>query len=284
VAPSAGRVSVWFEAARPRTLPAAVAPVLVGTAAADRLIPWRAAAALVVALSLQVGVNYANDLSDGVRGIDSPLRVGPRRVVASGLVAPRSMTIAIAAALALASLSGLLLVAAVGPELLVVGAAAIIAALAYSGGPRPYASAGLGEASVFLFFGLVATAGSAYVQDDALSPLALTAAVPVGLLASAILVVNNLRDLDSDRAAGKRTLAVRLGRARTDFLLRALISAALAGTAIVALVAGSPWPLLGLAALPLARAALRAGPAALAATARLELVYAGLVAAGLWLS
>jgi 1,4-dihydroxy-2-naphthoate octaprenyltransferase len=284
VAPSAGRVNVWVEAARPRTLPAAVAPVVVGTAAADRLIAWRAAVALVVALSLQVAVNYANDLSDGVRGIDSPARVGPRRAVASRLVAPRSMMIAVAAALALASLGGLLLAAAVGPELVLVGAASIVAALAYSGGPRPYASAGLGELFVFVFFGLVATAGSAYVQDDVLSPLALAAAVPVGFLASAILVVNNLRDLDGDRASGKRTLAVRLGRARTEFMLRALISAAFAGTVVVALVAGSPWPLLGLAALPLARAALRSGPAALAATARLELIYACLVAAGLWLS
>jgi 1,4-dihydroxy-2-naphthoate polyprenyltransferase len=277
-------VSVWIEAARPRTLPAAVAPVLVGTAAAENLIPWRAGAALVVALSLQVGVNYANDYFDGIRGVDAPGRVGPRRAVAAGIVAPEHMRAAMVLALVMASAGGLLLVLAVGPELVVVGLASIAAALAYSGGPRPYASAGLGEVFVFVFFGLVATAGSAYVQDEALSALALSASVPVGLFATAILVVNNLRDADSDRAAGKRTLAVRLGRRRTQVVLRALIAAAFALTAAVAVVAGSPWPLAGLAALPLAPPALVAGPRALPASARLELVYGCLLAAGLWIS
>jgi 1,4-dihydroxy-2-naphthoate polyprenyltransferase len=277
-------VNVWVEAARPRTLPAAIAPVIVGTAAAQRVIPWRAASALVVALSLQVGVNYANDYFDGVRGVDTPSRVGPRRAVASGLVAPEHMRTAMVAALLVACVSGLLLVAVVGPELLFLGIASIVAALGYSGGPRPYASAGLGEVFVFVFFGLVATAGSAYVHDEVVTSVALAAAIPIGLLATAILVVNNLRDLDSDRAAQKHTLAVRIGRDRTKALHRTLISAAFAATVVVALLAHSPWPLLGLAASPLARPALGPGPEALPASARLELVYGALIAAGLWLS
>ena len=277
-------MNVWVEAARPRTLPAAVAPVLVGTAAAEDIVPWRAGAALVVALSLQVGVNYANDYFDGIRGIDAPGRVGPRRAVASGIVTPGRMRAAMALALAAAAAAGLGLVLAVGPELMVVGLASIAAALAYSGGPRPYASAGLGEIFVFVFFGLVATAGSAYVHDEELSALALSASIPVGLFATAILVVNNLRDADSDSATGKRTLAVRLGRARTEILLRALLAAAFALTGLVALGAGSLWPLLGLVALPLARPAVDPGPQALPASARLELVYGCLLAAGLWLS
>ena len=277
-------MNVWVEAARPRTLPAAVAPVLVGTAAAEDIVPWRAGAALVVALSLQVGVNYANDYFDGIRGIDAPGRVGPRRAVASGIVTPGHMRAAMALTLAAAAAAGLGLVLAVGPELMVVGLASIAAALAYSGGPRPYASAGLGEIFVFVFFGLVATAGSAYVHDEELSALALSASIPVGLFATAILVVNNLRDADSDRATGKRTLAVRLGRARTEILLRALLAAAFALTGLVALGAGSLWPLLGLVALPLARPAVDPGPQALPASARLELVYGCLLAAGLWLS
>jgi 1,4-dihydroxy-2-naphthoate octaprenyltransferase len=194
------------------------------------------------------------------------------------------MRAAMALTLAAAAAAGLGLVLAVGPELMVVGLASIAAALAYSGGPRPYASAGLGEIFVFVFFGLVATAGSAYVHDEKLSALALSASIPVGLFATAILVVNNLRDADSDRATGKRTLAVRLGRARTETLLRALLAAAFSLTGLVALGAGSLWPLLGLVALPLARPALDPGPHALPASARLELVYGCLLAAGLWLS
>jgi len=159
-------VNVWVEAARPPTLPAAIAPVLVGTAAASRLVLWRFAAALVVALGVQVAVNYANDYFDGVRGGDTPQRVGPRRAVASGLVAPARMRAAIAVALGVAAVAGSALSAAVGWELLGVGLACFVAALAYSGGPRPYASSGLGELFVFVFFGLVATVGSAYVHDE----------------------------------------------------------------------------------------------------------------------
>ncbi|HEX2027946.1 MAG TPA: 1,4-dihydroxy-2-naphthoate polyprenyltransferase [Nitriliruptorales bacterium] len=283
-------MSVWVEAARPRTLPASVAPVAVGTAAADRFIAWRFAAALVVALALQVGVNYANDYFDGVRGIDTHERVGPRRVVAAGLVAPAAMRSAMLAAFLVAGLSGLALAAAAGWELLAVGAAALLAAAGYSGGPRPYASAGLGEAAVFVFFGLIATAGSQYVQDERLASLAVAAALPVGLLVTAILVANNLRDIATDRVSGKVTLAVRLGDARTRSLYLTLVVAAFALTGLVAAVAARPWPLLALAALPAAVPVTRTVRtarepqrliAALVGTARLLLVYALLLAVGL---
>ncbi|MDQ3982742.1 MAG: 1,4-dihydroxy-2-naphthoate polyprenyltransferase, partial [Actinomycetota bacterium] len=219
---------LWVEAARPRTLPAAVVPVLVGTSAAGHLIVWRFAAALLVSLALQVAVNYANDYFDGVRGVDTPERAGPRRAVASGLVRPSQMKAAVGLALAVAAAAGIALTIAVGPELLLVGALSIGAALAYSGGPRPYASAGLGEVFVFVFFGLVATVGSAYVQVETIPRLTVLASVPVGLLATAILVVNNLRDIPTDAAAGKKTLAVRLGPRGT----RRLYAALLAGAAI----------------------------------------------------
>ena len=284
---------MWVEAARPRTLPAAIAPVLVGTAAAEDFTFWRFAAALVVALAIQVGVNYANDLFDAVRGVDSPLRTGPRRAVAAGLVSPGAMRAAMIVAFGVASLAGLALTAEVGPELLLVGAASFLAALGYSGGPKPYASIGLGEVSVFVFFGLVATVGSAYVQDETLSRLAYIAAVPIGLLATAILVANNLRDIDADEAAGKRTLALRIGKARTRRLYQALVSIALLYTGVVAAVDGSFLPLLAWAAVPFAvRPALLVlhsdDPGdqikALAGTARLQLIYGALLAVGLWAS
>ncbi|HEX2057490.1 MAG TPA: 1,4-dihydroxy-2-naphthoate polyprenyltransferase [Actinomycetota bacterium] len=228
---------VWVEAARPRTLPAAVVPVLVGTATAGRVVWLRFAAALVTSLGLQVAVNYANDYFDAVRGVDTPDRVGPRRAVAAGLVRPAQMKVAIAVALAVAAAAGLALTIAVGPELLLVGAASIAAALAYSGGPRPYASAGLGELFVFAFFGLVATMGSAYVQIEEIPLLSFVAAIPVGLLATAILVVNNLRDIPTDSATGKRTLAVRLGPRRTRLLYGALLTGAAACVVPLAFVA-----------------------------------------------
>jgi 1,4-dihydroxy-2-naphthoate octaprenyltransferase len=264
--------------------------VLVGTAAADRFVAWRSVAALVVAVSMQVGVNYANDYFDAVGGVDTVERVGPRRVVAAGLVAPERMRTAAAAAFAVTAAAGLALAAAAGWELLLVGALAILAALGYSGGPRPYASAGLGEASVFVFFGLVATVGSQYVQDERVGVVAAVAAVPVGLLATAILVANNLRDLPTDAVAGKATLAVRLGPARTRAVYTGLLLAAVGLVPVVAVAAGSRWPLLGLAAAPLGLQPLRAvrapaGPAeliaALAGTARFQLVFAALLAAGL---
>jgi 1,4-dihydroxy-2-naphthoate octaprenyltransferase len=284
----------WLRGARPRTLVAAVCPVLVGTAAAassEPLVAWRALAALVVALGMQVGVNYANDYSDGVRGTDRPGRLGPTRLVAAGLATPAQVRLAAALAFAVAALAGLALAVAVDLRLVAVGAAAIAAALLYTGGPRPYGYRGLGELSVLLFFGLVATAGSAYVQLGRVPAAALVASVPVGLGAVALLLANNIRDLDGDRAAGKRTLAVLLGRGRA----RALFAAVLAGmfVAVVLLGLARPPVLAALAAAPLAVRPLRLvreqedGPsllAALAGTARLQLVLALLLAAGLWLS
>ena len=273
-------MNAWVEAARPKTLVAAVAPVLVGTAAATRFLWERFVLTLVVAVALQVAVNYANDLSDATRGVDANRR-GPRRAVSSGLISESSMKIGIVGALGVACAAGLVLVLAVGPELAVLGGASIIASLAYSGGPRPYASLGLGEIFVFVFFGLVATAGSAYVQEEQVSIVALAAALPVGLLASAILVANNLRDIDSDAAAGKRTLAVRIGDRTTRGLYRRLVVGAFALLPVVAGAAQSIGPLVACVSLPLGLRALRLGEDALAQTARLELVFAILLAAGL---
>ncbi|HVF73903.1 MAG TPA: 1,4-dihydroxy-2-naphthoate polyprenyltransferase [Acidimicrobiales bacterium] len=212
--------SPWVAGARPRTLPAAVVPVLVGTAIAHAggiVVWWRAAAAMVVALAIQVGTNYANDYSDGVRGTDDA-RVGPVRLVAAGLATPTAVKRAAIAAFAVAGAVGLLLSLAVDPRLLLVGAASIAAGWLYTGGPRPYGYAGMGEVFVFVFFGLVAVIGSAYVHLERVPFLALLAAVPVGLLATALLVVNNLRDIPGDTAAGKHTLAVRIGDDATRLL------------------------------------------------------------------
>lgn len=284
----------YVEAARPRTLPAAVAPVVVGTAAAAAplaQLSWvRFTLALTVALSLQVAVNYANDLFDGLKGVDTAARTGPRRAVAAGLIAPRAMGVATGAALAVAAIAGATLAWMVHWALVVAGAVAILAALAYSGGRRPYASRGLGEASVFVFFGLVATTGSQLVQDGSVRPLAVVASVPVGLLAVALLVVNNLRDVHTDAQAGKRTLAVRIGQMRTRMMFQALVVGAIAWTVVVALVAGSAWPLAALAVAPMAwRAARpvrrgvtgRALVEVLERTGRTHLLYGLLLAAGL---
>lgn len=286
----APQASVWVEAARPKTLPAAVAPVLVGTAVATHVIAWRAVAALVVALALQVAVNFANDYFDGVAGVDTEERTGPRRVVAAGLVAPRAMVRAIAAALAVAGVAGLALAVAVGWELVAVGAVAMLAALGYSGGRRPYASRGLGEVSVFVFFGLVATVGSQYVHDESWSWLALLVAIPVGLIATAILVANNLRDIPTDEVAGKRTLAVRLGEPRTRTLFVALVVGAFAMLVPIVFVSGAGWAAAPLLAVPMATRAVQLvrhapiGPrlvAALETTGRLHLAFGALLAAGL---
>jgi 1,4-dihydroxy-2-naphthoate octaprenyltransferase len=278
------------QGARPRTLPAAVVPVAVGTAVAHaqgHVVWWRAATALVVALALQVGVNYANDYSDGVRGTDAG-RVGPVRLVASGLASPAAVRRAAMVALGVAGAAGLALTVAVGPQLLVVGAAAIAAAWFYTGGPRPYGYAGLGELFVFVFFGLVAGAGTAYVQLDRLTALAVVASVPVGLLAVALLVVNNLRDVDGDAVAGKRTLAVRLGASTTRRLYVACVVAPLALAGAVA--TWRPWALLALAAAPaafpvvrrVARGAVgRELVEVLGGTGRLQLVYGALLVVGL---
>ena len=284
--------SVWVAAARPRTLPAAVAPVLAGTAAAAQFVAWRFGAALVVALAVQVAVNYANDYFDGVRGVDTE-RIGPRRAVASGDVAPEAMKRAIVLALAVAAVAGVALSAAAGWELLALGAVCFVAAIGYSGGPKPYASAGLGELFVFVFFGLVATVGSQYVQDESVAGLAVLVAIPVGLLVTAILVVNNLRDIPTDSTAGKNTLAVRLGDAKTRVLFAMLLVVPVAFAGWIAVQLGSPWPLLALAYAPLAWRAVRTVVSGatgatliqpLGDTGRAELVYAAGLAAGLVLA
>lgn len=285
-------MNVWIEAARPRTLPAAVAPVLVGTAAAERFLPLRFAGALVVALAIQVGVNYANDYFDGIKGVDSEGRAGPRRAVAAELVTPSAMKRAAAAAFGVAALAGLGLALVAGIELLVVGGLCFLAAIGYSGGPKPYGSAGLGELFVFVFFGLVATTGSAYVQVEEIEAAAVTGSVPIGLLATAILVANNLRDADTDARSGKVTIAVRLGAARTATLYRALVFGAFPFLVLLAGITESAWPLLAFAAVPLTWPLYRGvasgdGPAlvrVLAGTARLELAFGVLLAVGLWLA
>ncbi len=288
---------LWVEAARPRTLPASAAPVLVGTAAGavgGGLVWSRFLLALVVAVSVQVAVNYANDYFDGVRGVDTVTRAGPRRAVASGMVPPRHMLAAVFVAIGVAAIAGVVLAAMVSWWLLLIGLGSFIALLGYSGGPRPYASAGLGEIFVFLFFGLVATAGSAYVQHRHIPAAGWVAATATGLLAVAILVVNNLRDVPTDAVAGKRTLAVRIGESRTRALFVALVGVGLLLAVVgVPLAARSAWPLLALLAVPLAREpvdAVRGGGVgralipALGGIGRLELAVAVLLAAGLLLS
>ncbi len=288
---------IWLMAARPRTLPAAVAPVLVGTALASTSgsIDWIAfVAAMLGALFIQVGTNLSNDYSDARRGADTEDRLGPVRVTAGGLVPPRQVLVATYVSFGLAVLCGIYLIAVAGPVLLLIGAASILAGVLYTGGPRPYGYEGLGEVFVFLFFGVVAVTGSYYVQRENLPWEALVLAVPVGLLASAILVVNNVRDLDTDRRAGKRTLAVRLGRERTRRLYTGMLALAYL-TAPLPWILGSlsAWLLLPLVTLPLAVKLVRTvsghtdGPTlndALAGTGRLEFVFCVLLAAGLLLS
>ncbi|MGH8985108.1 MAG: 1,4-dihydroxy-2-naphthoate polyprenyltransferase [Acidimicrobiia bacterium] len=293
--PTRTTVAQWVAGARPRTLGAAIAPVLVGTAAAyaavERMIWWRAGAALVVALALQVGVNYANDYSDGVRGTDD-VRAGPLRLTASRLATPASVRTAAAIAFGVAAVVGLALALVVDLRLLFVGAAAIAAGALYTGGPRPYGYSGFGELAVLVFFGLVATAGSTYVQIERVPAAAWWGALAVGLPACAILLANNIRDIDGDRASGKRTLAVRVGAAPARLLYAGCIVGGFLAVGAVAL-ASTAWALLAWLALPLALAPLRlvlsrSDPpslvAALVATSRLELVLAVLLAIGLVLS
>jgi 1,4-dihydroxy-2-naphthoate octaprenyltransferase len=282
-------------AARLRTLPAAVAPVFVGTALAGHdgeFDVFAFLAALLGALFIQVGTNLSNDYSDARRGADTEDRLGPVRVTAGGLVPPRQVLIATYVTFGLAVVCGIYLIAKAGPVLLLIGAASILAGVLYTGGPRPYGYEGLGEVFVFLFFGVVAVTGSYFVQVEDLAWQAFVAAVPVGLLASAILVVNNVRDLETDRRASKRTLAVRLGRARTRVLYVAMLAGAY--VSLVPLVAGvSPWVLLPLLSVPLAlrlAAIVRTrtdGPSlngALAGTGMLQLVFCVLLSAGMLLS
>jgi 1,4-dihydroxy-2-naphthoate polyprenyltransferase len=240
----------WLQAARPATLPAAVSPVLAGTGVAaydGHAVWWKAALAMVVALALQVGVNYANDYSDGIRGTDAD-RVGPLRLVGSRLATPRSVKLAAFAAFGVAAAVGLVLAATTAWWLVGVGALCVLAAWYYTGGRSPYGYSGLGEVMVFVFFGLVAVVGTTYVQTETWLLPALYAAVGVGAIACAILVANNLRDIPTDAVAGKRTLAVVLGDARTRGLFVMLLVAAVVALAGVALET-APWALLGLVAL-----------------------------------
>jgi 1,4-dihydroxy-2-naphthoate octaprenyltransferase len=284
-------------AARPRTLPAAIAPVLVGTALAMTTADLRVGgfvAALLGAILIQVGTNLSNDYSDARRGADTEDRIGPVRVTAGGLVPPRQVLVATYVTFALAVLCGVYLVVLAGPILLAIGAASILAGVLYTGGPRPYGYAGLGEIFVFLFFGLVAVTGSYFVQTETVTWEAVVLAVPVGLLAAAILVVNNLRDLETDRRAGKRTLAVRLGRPRTRTVFGLMVYAAfLLAPLPWILGALSPWLMLPLLLLPAAVALVRMvrshtdGPTlneALARTGMFEFAFCVLLAIGLLLS
>jgi 1,4-dihydroxy-2-naphthoate octaprenyltransferase len=283
----------WVAGARPRTLPAAVAPVLVGSGAAaalDGFRPVPALLALVVALALQIAVNYANDYSDGRRGTDAD-RVGPMRLVGSGAAPAGAVLVAAVLSFAVAGIAGLALAALSSWWLLAVGAVCIAAAWTYTGGPLPYGYRALGEVFVFVFFGLVAVVGTTYVQTRTVAGLAVAAAVPVGLLIVDILVVNNLRDVAGDAAVGKRTLAVLMGDRRTRVAFVAVLGLAFA--VIVAIGVVRPWALVGLLALPLAVAPARIvatggrGPAliaALAGTGLLTLVTGVLFGTGLALS
>jgi 1,4-dihydroxy-2-naphthoate polyprenyltransferase len=292
-----GALRLWALAARPRTLPAAIAPVLVGTALAivdDRFKALAFAAALIGSIFIQIGTNLSNDYSDARRGADTEDRLGPVRVTAGGLMPPRRVLVGTYVAFGIAVLAGIYLTAITGPELLLVGIASIAAGVLYTGGPRPYGYEGLGELFVFLFFGVVAVVGSYYVQAQELPWEAFALSVPVGLLASAILVVNNIRDADTDRRAGKRTLAVRLGRERARKLFAAMIAVSYLTVVAIPLAGGlSWWVVLPLLTFPLVPSLWRTvarrtdGPSlngALADTGRLLGLFSLLLAAGILLS
>ncbi|MBO0747786.1 MAG: 1,4-dihydroxy-2-naphthoate polyprenyltransferase [Acidimicrobiaceae bacterium] len=288
--PPPGTLGRWVLGARPRTLPASAVPVVVGTAiaiAGGGFIWWRALLALVVSLAIQVGTNYANDYSDGIRGTDKT-RVGPLRLVASGLASPRAVKRAAFAAFGVAAVAGLMLAAVAGWWLVAVGAACFAAGWFYTGGPRPYGYAGLGEVFVFVFFGLVATIGTAYVQLERFNGLEVLAAVPVGLASVALLVINNLRDIEGDARAGKRTLATRIGDPSTRTLYASAMLVPFVFVVAAAVV--RPWALLALAALPLAAIPVRrvrAGETGrglievLGQTGRAQLALGALLAVGL---
>jgi 1,4-dihydroxy-2-naphthoate octaprenyltransferase len=283
-------------AARPRTLPAAVAPVLVGTALAGaegEFRPLAFCAALIGSVFIQIGTNLSNDYSDARRGADTEERLGPVRVTAGGLVPPRKVLVATWLAFGIAVAAGAYLIALVGWELLAIGAASILAGVLYTGGPRPYGYEGLGEVFVFTFFGLVAVAGSYYVQTEELTWLSIAVAVPVGLLSAGILMVNNIRDIDTDRRAGKRTLAVRVGRRPAIHMFGGTLLLAYLWTAGVAVAESEPWLALPLLTMPLVRPVQRIvatrtdGPAlngALARTGMLLALFSLLLSAGLLLA
>jgi len=245
-------VAQWIEGARPRTLPNAIAPVIAGTGAAAWLhsaVWWKALLALAVSVALIVGVNYANDYSDGIRGTDDE-RAGPLRLVGSKVAAPRAVLTAAIISLAMAAVAGVTLAILTAPWLIAVGAACIAGAWLYTGGSRPYGYAGLGEVAVFIFFGLVAVLGTQYTQAQRIDLVGVTLAVATGALSSAVLVANNLRDIPTDAVAGKMTLAVRLGDGRTRVLYQSLVT--LAGLLTLVLMRATPWCGLGLLAAPLA--------------------------------
>ena len=289
-------LQIWLLAVRPKTLPAAAGPVIVGTAAAfseGAFRPGPATAALAGALLLQIGSNLANDVFDYKKGADTPGRLGPLRVTQSGLLTPGQVTTGLVLTLALAALIGVYLILEGGWPILVVGVLSIVSAVAYTGGPFPLGYHGLGDLFVFLFFGLAAVGGTYYVQAGEVSPLAWWSTVPVGLLVTAILVVNNLRDIESDRVVGKRTLAVRLGArgVRVEYLLL-LGLAYLSPLLMWGLQVAEPWVLLSWLSLFWARRPVRMVlhrqgrilNKALAGTARLELVYSLLFSLGLVVS
>ncbi len=285
---------IWLMASRVRTLPAAVAPVIVGTALPATSGTFRVGvfvAALLGSVFIQVGTNLSNDYSDARRGADTEDRLGPVRVTAGGLVPPKQVLQATYVSFGLAVVCGIYLVAMSGFALLLIGVASIAAGVLYTGGPRPYGYEGLGEVFVFLFFGIAAVAGSTYAQVEQFPWEAFVLAIPVGLLAAAILVVNNVRDLDTDRRVGKKTLAVRLGRPRTQTMFAVMVYGAFL-TAPLAIFAHALelWLLLPWLALPLAAKLVRTvrnhadGPTlngALAASGQLQLVFCVLLAAGI---
>lgn len=298
--PPLSPIQIWLLASRPKTLPAAAAPVVVGAALAlseGVFSPGPALAALLAALLIQIGTNLANDVFDYKKGADTGARLGPLRVTQAGLLSPEQVLLATGITFGLAALIGLYLIVVGGWPIALIGLLSIAAGLAYTGGPFPLGYNGLGDLFVFLFFGLAAVCGTYYVQAGTVSPAAWWAAVPIGLLATAILVVNNLRDLETDRAAGKKTLAVRWGAqsARLEYSL--LLTIAYLCPLLMWLTgASSTWVLLSWLSLPLARSQLdliwhnqgRVLNQALAGTARLELVYGLLFSTGLligrWLS
>ena len=294
-----GALTVWWHGIRPRTLAASVAPVVVGIAAAGQTVLWRSMAALVVGLSLQVGVNLANDVHDGTRGVDTADRLGPPRLTSSGMASPRSVLLASLLCILVAGIAGLALALATSLWLIPIGALAMLALWLYSGGPRPYAGLGVAEIMVFLFFGVMATVGTAYVNAETVSAWAWWASVPMGLLIVAILEANNIRDIPTDAAAGKRTLAVRIGSRAARHLYRALV----VGSYVVVVVGvsvglgdesiGLPmWALLALASwIAAIRPMEEIGSAegadlipVLVATSLLTVAFATLLALGLWVA
>jgi 1,4-dihydroxy-2-naphthoate octaprenyltransferase len=293
-APSLTPGRVWWSAVRPATLAASVAPVLAGTAVAIHqggIRPAAGFAALVVAIAMQIGVNFANDYSDFIRGADTARRVGPVRAASSGIVAPQRVRLAALVAFGIAGVVGLALSLATDWRLLIVGGACLLAGWLYTGGPRPYGYLGLGELFVFVFFGLVATCGTVYVEDLRVTPLAIVAGCGMGFLATAILVLNNLRDIETDAVAGKRTLATRIGRERTLMLLLVLVCGAFAAPIVIFVSGLAGWTVMlvhfgiPITAAPVRIAfANRGGPALVAALKRMaaaEIAYALLLTLGL---